>query len=597
MAIVRLKKLTFCGLIADKSKALHALQEAGGSHLISMRRQAALIPEEDPKFAEKTLAALKYLNDCANKRHQKLVAPDFDLAEVVDDALNLQSEIRRLTDQREAIAKRIKEIAPWGNFELPDEKLIGGYKLWFYIVSNRAMKKLPTDDLIWQVVCRDNLKCHVVVIAKDEPSPGKMPVPRTHTGSHSLEALKKRLIEVELQLEDKQAERESLTRWIGLMTLHLAQAYDQSVLTAAHEMTLDRAGVFVLQAWVGESDVARFEAFAERNQLALSIADPGPEDSPPTLLKNNALAAGAEDLLSFYQIPAYGSWDPSTIVCWSTAIFFAMILSDAGYAALLLAYLAFKWRRLRDGGAARMRMLILLTLLLSVAWGMAIGSYFGYVVSEHGFLGHFKFLDLDDFDGMMKLSIGVGVAHLTLANLVMAYQRKGRIDAFASLGWAALALGGFALWRAVETGAPWLRQGSYGMLALGAGAILCCSGRQPIRKGSDVVKRLLEGLHGLTDVTKIFGNTLSYMRLFALGLAGASLALTFNKLAAEVYRDVPGLGLLCSILILLLGHSLNILLCLISGVLHGLRLNFIEFFNWSLSEEGYPFKAFGKRGR
>ncbi|MGD9172096.1 MAG: V-type ATP synthase subunit I, partial [Candidatus Thiodiazotropha sp.] len=76
----------------------------------------------------------------------------------------------------------------------------------------------------------------------------------------------------------------------------------------------------------------------------------------------------------------------------------------------------------------------------------------------------------------------------------------------------------------------------------------------------------------------------------------ASLALTFNDLARQLAEAHPGMGLLFSLLILLVGHLLNILLSLMSGVVHGLRLNFIEFYNWGLSEEGYPFRAFAKRG-
>ena len=88
---------------------------------------------------------------------------------------------------------------------------------------------------------------------------------------------------------------------------------------------------------------------------------------------------------------------------------------------------------------------------------------------------------------------------------------------------------------------------------------------------------------------------LSYLRLFALGLASASLAITFNQLATDVAAAAPGLGLLFKILILTLGHTLNLALAIISGVVHGLRLNFIEFFNWGMDEEGYPFRPFHKK--
>ncbi|MDD1606763.1 MAG: ATPase, partial [Methylococcaceae bacterium] len=115
MAIVQLKKLTFCGLLREKSAALEALQETGGSHLIPLNKTVTAAPEMDTRFAEKTLSALKYLNSCANKRHQVLAAKDFDLERIVDAALDLQTEIRNLTDERDALNKRIKEIEPWGN--------------------------------------------------------------------------------------------------------------------------------------------------------------------------------------------------------------------------------------------------------------------------------------------------------------------------------------------------------------------------------------------------------------------------------------------------------------------------------------------------
>ena len=137
---------------------------------------------------------------------------------------------------------------------------------------------------------------------------------------------------------------------------------------------------------------------------------------------------------------------------------------------------------------------------------------------------------------------------------------------------------------------------AYILLIMGAGLLLFFSSERTIKKMSDVLWYFLDGLKNITGITKIFGDILSYMRLFALGLASASLALTFNQLAEQVYSSPSGLGLLFSILILILGHTLNLMLCLMSGVVHGLRLNFIEFYNWSVSEEGYAFKAFSKKG-
>ena len=93
-----------------------------------------------------------------------------------------------------------------------------------------------------------------------------------------------------------------------------------------------------------------------------------------------------------------------------------------------------------------------------------------------------------------------------------------------------------------------------------------------------------------------FGDVLSYLRLFALGLASASLAIAFNAMAADAREALPGAGLLAAIIILVIGHSLNLLLAVASGVIHGLRLNVIEFFNWGLPEEGPLFRPFKKKG-
>jgi V/A-type H+-transporting ATPase subunit I len=90
---------------------------------------------------------------------------------------------------------------------------------------------------------------------------------------------------------------------------------------------------------------------------------------------------------------------------------------------------------------------------------------------------------------------------------------------------------------------------------------------------------------------------LSYLRLFALGLASSALAVTFNQLAADAYREFVGGGVLLAAAVLTLGHGVNVALGVIGGLVHGLRLNLIEFLSWSLASEGRPFRRFAKKGR
>jgi V/A-type H+-transporting ATPase subunit I len=109
------------------------------------------------------------------------------------------------------------------------------------------------------------------------------------------------------------------------------------------------------------------------------------------------------------------------------------------------------------------------------------------------------------------------------------------------------------------------------------------------------VHRLLDGLLGLTRVSAAFGDVLSYLRLFALGFAGSSLAAAFNQLAGMAGGAIPALGALPAVLVLLAGHALNFLLGVTGAVVHGLRLNYIEFFNWGLHGEGYPYRPFARK--
>ncbi len=194
---------------------------------------------------------------------------------------------------------------------------------------------------------------------------------------------------------------------------------------------------------------------------------------------------------------------------------------------------------------------------------------------------------------MMQLSVGIGVLHLIMANGQKALVQWGSAQGNTALGWIAVMLGGYVLWLGGEDGfAHTLGQAG---IVIGLGVVLFLGSDRQADSPKSVLLRLFDGLQALTGITKVFGDVLSYLRLFALGLASASLALTFNDLAQQVNQEVEGPGLLLAILILLVGHGLNLALGIMSGVVHGLRLNYIEFYNWALSGEGYPFRAFSKK--
>lgn len=597
MAIVKLKKLTFCGMLQDKDTVLQQLHEFGELHLIPLVNSTRKPDGRSEQQAEQLIKALRYLNSCARKRHQVRNARNVNIEHIVEQVLKLKDKTRELHDRYDSLQKRIQELTPWGEFTLPDSGLLSCQCFWFYVVPTRLMNRLKECDYVWQTVYQNNLFSYVVVISDTEPPENALPVARTHTGSLPLSTLQNQASELEMALEDLQAQHESYTRWITLMTLHYNESLNHDEFRQAQAITRDQDGVFALQAWCPENRLAHYRAFAEQQGLALLIENPALDDNPPTLLENPPPFAGGEDLVNFYQTPNYQGWDPSLVVFFSFSLFFAIILSDAGYAGVFAVILAWKWRKLGTKiEGRRVRTLAANAIALSMLWGVLCGSYFGYDPGENTVLSKLKFFDLNDFDGMMRLTIAIGVLHIALANTIKAWRLRHSSQALAPLGWIGLLTGGFCLWLADTEQSAFLLTTGKRLLIVGALLLILFSSARRVRHWSDWFWRLLDGCKSLIGITQLFGDVLSYMRLFALGLASASLALTFNNLASQVMQSLPGPGLFFSILILLLGHTLNLMLCILSGLVHGLRLNFIEFYNWSVSDEGYPFKAFRKKG-
>ena len=327
--------------------------------------------------------------------------------------------------------------------------------------------------------------------------------------------------------------------------------------------------------------------------MALEVSAPGPDDAPPTLLENASRTEGGEDLVNFYKTPGYTSWDPSAVVLFSFAVFFAMIVSDGGYGLLLALPLAHFWKRLGGSAPGRKWRWVLLSLVVAtVGYGVLVGSYFGLSPQPGTALDRLAVIDMADSTLMMGISVTIGVLHVVLANVMDAWRLRPSPRALAPTGWAAAVLGGYlALLAGVLPGWSGLRAPGLGLAGAGLLLVLVFAGH-----GARALGRVGKGLAALARISQAFGDVLSYLRLFALGLASASLAVAFNGMAAGAREAIPGIGLLVALMIVVVGHGLNLLLAVTSGFIHGPRLNVIEFFNWGLPDEGSLFRPFRKKG-
>ena len=594
MSVARLKKMSLIGPAARKAETLEALQTLGCMHVLPL----VPTPKEPEKISDRgareAYKALRFLSEVPDPRRQVQRAPDFDMDRFVREVTDLMQRVRDTMDRRDFLAHRIAQVRPWGDLDFPPTDVLAGNRLWFYQLPLKHRDALSEVRFPWAILEEDHRYLYAVLISPDEPDDGALPVPRTHVGSLPVHELEAQLEEAEIALEALEAERVALTRYLTLMRRNLSVAESAAELAHATQKVRDEEALFALQGWVPVDQVDAVLAMANAKGSAVLIEDPGRGDAPPTLLEQPENRRAAVDLALFYQVPGYQDWDPSVIVSASFAIFFAMIVADAGYGAvILLAVLAF-WRRMdRADGQRSWRLFGLIISAVTIFYGVMVGSYFGISPAAGSIWARLKVLDLNDFGAMMMVSIVVGVIHLVLANALAACAAWGQRKAIANLGWIAALIGGFVLWLGYMNGKSPVPGAA--ILTAGIVAIVLFSSERVIQRPMDWIWRLIEGVQSLAGAMGAFGDVLSYMRLFALGLASASLAITFNDLAVSVMQALKGPGILFGLLILIIGHVLNFALAMMSGVVHGLRLNYIEFFKWGLPDEGIIFRPFARK--
>ena len=222
-----------------------------------------------------------------------------------------------------------------------------------------------------------------------------------------------------------------------------------------------------------------------------------------------------------------------------------------------------------------------------LVFGVITASYFGVVLRPDNPLNKLVLLDFGSKEGqnqVMLISVIMGMVHISIALAIKFYRTKD----LPTLGWIIVIWSGYFLLSSKMGKGEANPVAMYIAIAGMALVVLFTSNsRNPIL-------RILIGLNGSLGVVQLLADCLSYMRLFALGLATMYMCQTFNMLAEMSYKGLPYIGFIPAILILVFGHAINLLLGVMGGVVHGLRLNFLEWYRWCFEGDGLAFKPFRK---
>ncbi|MCD5397439.1 hypothetical protein LR003_00700, partial [candidate division NPL-UPA2 bacterium] len=380
---------------------------------------------------------------------------------------------------------------------------------------------------------------------------------------------------------------------------------------------------FLLSGWLRKRDLPSLEKVLRQKfpQVELARIEPEEGESPPVDLENSRLVRPFEVVTNLYGLPHHRELDPTPLMAPFFVLFFAISLTDAGYGIVLslLACLGLKKLNLGEGGRKLFRLLFL-GGMMTIVTGLITGGIFGIDFTEVSpaweWLKELRarlmlFDPLEDFLVFMLITLGLGFTQIIFGILVKIYQNIREDNWEGALGerlpWLLL-LPGLLLLGLVKSPEiitlglvevspfPEFWGGiAKVMIFLGAGTIFLSSGRGI----KNIFARIGQGFFGLYQVIGYFGDILSYIRLFALGLATLALAMAINTIAATV-ADIPFLRPLAFLivpLILIFGHLSNLLINVLSGFIHSTRLQFVEFFTKFFEGGGKAFKPFREENR
>ncbi|MFZ5586850.1 MAG: V-type ATP synthase subunit I [Thermodesulfobacteriota bacterium] len=582
--IVKMRKVTFIGLMAEKDEFLRRLQATGVTHLILPSDAAE--PGELIKELGRVGEVRRFLAKRAPKQAEPV--PGGEYPALVAQREELGEREGRLANELLQLKKERAQLAVYGDFDPEAVALLRakGLVVNFYRASAKTMAALDLSGVHSLVTGQERGETAFVTLGLADPGLPLIPERLPARGLAETEAL---IAAKEAELADIQAQYAELAKQVKALEEAQAELTDRVAFARAAlnlEPELDDR-LFVLACWSAIPEADLVKEIGSDLRYHYIAEDPQEDDRVPVLLSNQPLFAPGEDLVQVYSHPNYSDFDPSGLVLYCFVIFYGMIIGDFGYGVVLGGLTLWLKSKLKNPAPVVKRLLFMngLLSLSTMFFGVITGSYFGVILEPGNPLLKPVLMDFGTKEGMnqvMLISIIMGMVHLTIA-LAIKFKRTRDLP---SLGWILVLWGGYVFLDAKmvsNTEAPIAQWVLIAGLAL---VVLFTS------KHKNPIIRVLAGLNGAMGAVQLFADVLSYMRLFALGLATMYMCQTFNMLGGMVRDAVPVVGWVFMALVLVLGHTINLGLGIMGGVVHGLRLNFLEWYRWCFEGDGLIFRPF-----
>jgi len=591
--IVPMKKVALIVQSKDAEKTIEKLGMLGVVHIEHQRFPKGKGIDAVQNDIERVEKAIDVLNKAAVRKksitqEKKLSAKWKRIARHVVD---LNDRLNRLQEYARIAKNSVKKWESWGDFNPERVKELSEKNIYvrLYRIPIKAIKEFPDSVVVKKIsVVKGVVNCAVISREKINLPLKELALPKT-----GLNRARHRLVENEMV---RNSIKDQLERCIpyksGLEEIKKILKKELEFQEARDGMG-ESGKIVYLAGYAPHNAQESLLETAKEEKWGIQISDPSPDDRVPTLIRNPRWVSIIAPVFKMIEVvPGYHELDISLWFLLFLSVFFGMLIGDAGYGAIFFALTLFM--QLKLGKKTKSKGVFFLFYLFSscaIAWGVLTGTFFGQEWLPQSVKPLMPVLRSSK--DVQALCFLIGTLHLSIAHLWRAITKLPSSKALADMGWVSVLCGAFFLAKTLILGEHFPHFAKW-FFIVGPMLVVFFTN---LNLNKNILKGIGSGFGNLLlNFVNSFTDVVSYIRLFAVGLATVAIADAFNKMALGIGFNSVLTGL-ATALILLLGHTLNILLGPLAVLVHGVRLNVLEFcshvdIKWS----GFSYKPLKAKG-
>ena len=612
--ISKMNKLSFLIYHKEYEMFLEKLRELGVVHI--EKRQGAEMDARLQAFMQKRTAYQSLLKNmtlaAASYEGTATAQPSgMTIEQVVESYEAQQEHIQTLNMQLPVLDKEIDAMEVWGEFDwkVIDQLKANGWQMQFYCCPEKSFEETWVDDYNATIINRKGGQCYFVTV-------NHAPV---ELEAEAVRLPKQCLSELIQSQEALKADIKKANEELDLFCINHIPVVEDALETLEGDINLmevEQLGgermadgaIVMMEGWVPAENDAEVRKLLEESGVYYEIRPAEKEDNAPIKLKNGKISRAFEMLTKMYGLPDYGEFDPTPLLAPFYALFFGMCVGDAGYGLLLVLLGLYLKKKLSKSMGGLMNLLITLGVATTVV-GALFNTFFGAELTAWNLPEWMNSLiitgkwDGTAYDKTMVIALLVGMFHICFAMSVKAIGstiRYGFKNALSDWGWLLLVGGSVVVATLTYLGVMDLEVSKMAFIGIGGVSAIGIYLLNNLRR--NVFVNIGAGLWDTYNMaTGLMGDLLSYLRLYALGLAGGMLGGVFNDLGMQLRDSIGDFlfgipGWIAFGLIFVAGHSLNIALSCLSGYVHSIRLTFVEYFkNSGYDGKGMEYKPFSSK--